>query len=269
MNLNLVLKEIRRNLVFFVVWAFIMCGLIFFTMSLFPVFTKNQPQLSAMMKLIPAAALKFRGVMNPMDMFSILGFYAANNTVYMLLFGSIFSAVMGASIILKESSERTAEFLMSKPLTRAKIFLSKSAVFLACLVAVNTLAFVTGLISFEVFKGSAYKIGPYYILSVYTLLVNLLFGSAGLFISVLAKRAKPVTLQAGAMVILFYFIYTISRITETAVKFGYLSPFKYVDTDVLNPAYAIDPARLLAFLGVSASLFVLSFFIYSKKDILL
>jgi hypothetical protein len=49
-----------------------------------------------------------------------MGFYAANNIVYMMLLGSIYAIVLSSNILLKEEYDKTAEFLMSRPITRNK-----------------------------------------------------------------------------------------------------------------------------------------------------
>jgi hypothetical protein len=69
-------------------------------------------------------------------------------------------------------------------------------------------------------------------------------------------------------VMVFYFIFTISRITVSVGKFGYFSPFKFVDSDVMRTGYAPEPLRLAYFIGVSLVLISISIFIYRKKDIL-
>jgi hypothetical protein len=64
-----------------------------------------------------------------------------------------------------------------------------------------------------------------------------------------------------------YFLFTISKITQGASKIGYLSPFRYVNTNVGDPAYGFDWLNLLYFIGLSALLILLSYRIYLKKDI--
>ena len=66
-----------------------------------------------------------------------------------------------------------------------------------------------------------------------------------------------------------YFLDSISRVTPAADKFGYISPFKFVDSGVMRPDYGLDWWRVLYFVAVSLLLFGLTFWIYRKKDILI
>jgi putative exporter of polyketide antibiotics len=85
--------------------------------------------------------------------------------------------------------------------------------------------------------------------------------------STLIKRPKPITTFSIGLVLIFYFVFTLSKITESAAKIGYISPFKFVNTDALNPAYGLDFWHLLYFVGISLILTVISYRLYARKDI--
>lgn len=65
-----------------------------------------------------------------------------------------------------------------------------------------------------------------------------------------------------------YFLDVLSKVTKSAAGIGYLSPFRFVDSGVLQPGYRFAWWRVLYFVGVSFVLFALSFLVYKKKDIL-
>jgi putative exporter of polyketide antibiotics len=71
----------------------------------------------------------------------------------------------------------------------------------------------------------------------------------------------------GIGMLVFYFIYTLSKITEKAASLGYISPFRYVDVNVLGPDYKLWSWNLLYFVGISLVLTVISFRLYKRKDI--
>ena len=137
MNSILFKMELRRNARSLFLWSFIISALIFFTMSLFRSVLEYHQQIIGMVKIVPIAAMKARGFGNISDIFSGLGFYAANNTVYMMLLGSVYSMVLCSNILLKEEYGKTAEFLMSRPVSRNEIFLSKMAVAFLNIILLN------------------------------------------------------------------------------------------------------------------------------------
>jgi ABC-2 type transport system permease protein len=65
-----------------------------------------------------------------------------------------------------------------------------------------------------------------------------------------------------------YFLDIISKITQKAEYIGFISPFKYVDTDVLVVNYSLNPNNVLFFLLVTVILTLLSVKLFLRKDIL-
>jgi ABC-2 type transport system permease protein len=267
MNSNLFLKEIRRNAFSLMIWIVIITLLIVLTMSIYRTFLENQSKIVGMLSIIPKGALQFKGISNFDDLLSVLGFYAANNVIYMMVLGSIFSIVLSSNILLKEEYNKTAEYLLTRPLTRSDIFLSKLAVLYINVFTLNLVTSLAGFICIELVKKGTFSIRSFLILSLYTLLLNLLFGAIGLFLSTLVKRAKPITTFSIGLVLIFYFIYTLSKITISATKIGYLSPFRFANVDAINPAYTIDLWHLAYFIGISLLLTGLSYRFYKRKDI--
>ncbi|MFZ0283467.1 MAG: ABC transporter permease subunit, partial [Bacteroidales bacterium] len=167
----------------------------------------------------------------------------------------------------KEEYNKTAEYLLTRPLTRSEIFTSKLAVVVLNVFLLNLVTSLAGFISLELVKKVPFNINAFLILSVYTLLLNFLFGSIGLFLSTLVKKPKPITTLCIGTVLVFYFIYTVSKITESASNIGYISPFRFVDVNTLDPAYKLNPWNLLYFIGISLFLTGISYRLYKRKDI--
>lgn len=259
--------EIRKNLLSLIVWAIVITILITVTMGVFPVFMKNQSKIVGMMNIIPKELLQFKGVSSMNDFLSPLGFYAVNNIIYMMVLGSIYAIVLSSGIVLKEEYNKTAEYLLTRPLMRREIFISKLMVIILYVLILNLVTSLAGLISLELVKTGPVSIRPFFVLSLYTLLLNVLFGSIGLFLSTIVKRSKPITTMCIGLVLIFYFIFTLSKITDGISKIGYLSPFRFVNTEALNPAYSIDLLHLGYFIGISLLLTGMAYRIYLKKDI--
>jgi ABC-2 type transport system permease protein len=269
MNMNLFFREMRRNAMGLLLWMAVITLLISVTMSMYRTFIDNQSKVLGMMNLIPKGALQFKGVSNFNDLFSVMGFYAVNNVIYMMVLGSIYAIVLSSNILLKEEYGKTADFLLSWPLSRSDIFFGKLAVFTLNVFLLNLVTVVAGFISIEIVKTGPFSIKPFLVLSLYTFLLNFLFGAIGLFISTLIRKPKAITTFSIGLVLIMYFIFTLSKITESASDLGYLSPFKYVNTEAMKPGYGLEPWRVLFFAGLSALLLVFSFRIYRRKDIYL
>jgi len=219
------------------------------------------------MSLVPKEALQFKGISNFNDMLSPLGFYSVNNIIYMMVLGSIFAIVLSSNILLKEEYNKTAEYLMVRPITRSEIFISKLTVVIFYIFLLNLITALIGYASIKLVHSGPVNNQSFVVLSAYTFLLNTLFGATGLFMSTLVKRPKPITTLGIGVVLFFYFIYTLSKITDSVAQFGYVSPFKFVRLDAGNPEYKLEPWHLLYFLGISLLLLSISYRIYRRKEI--
>ena len=268
MNTNLFNKEMRGNLTALVIWMIVITLLISVTMSVYPAFIANYSKVTGMLDLIPKGVLQFKGISDFNDLLSVEGFYAVNNVIYMMLLGSIYAIVLSSNILLKEEYNKTAEYLLTKPLTRSEVFLSKAAVLYLNVILLNLVTALAGLICIGLFKNGAVNTRVVLILSFYTLMLNMMFASTGLFLSAMVKRPRPVTTLSIAIVLILYFVYTLSKITESVAKIGYLSPFKFVNLNITNPAYKLEIINIAYFTGMFLLLFFLSYRLYLRRDIL-
>src|SRR4030042_6917098 len=128
MNRNLYRMEMKRNSLSLFLWTLVITLLISVTMSIYPTFIENQSRIFGMLNLIPKGVLQFKGFSDLNELLSPMGFYSANNVIYMMVLGSIYAIVLASGILLKEEYNKTAEYLLTRPITRSEIFLSKLAV---------------------------------------------------------------------------------------------------------------------------------------------
>jgi ABC-2 type transport system permease protein len=263
------MHDFRRNLYGVLFWTLTITILIILTMSAFKVFQSNQSKIFGLLNILPKGVLQFKGVSNPADLLNVLGFYAVNNVIYMMVLGSIYSIVLASNILLREEYDKTAEFLLTRPLDRDEIFVSKLLLVICNTLIINIITTAAGLISLFIIKNEKFNISAFFILSTYTFLLNIMFGGVGIFISTLVKRAKSVTTFSIGLVMIFYFIHTISKISSKLGWLGYLSPYHYVDMNILGDNYSFAPLNLLFFTSLFSICTFISFRIYLKKDILL
>jgi len=272
LNKNIFFKELKHHRTSFIIWCFSFIGLIWLDMVFYPILMKDD-MLRQMSVLLENPFMK--GLMSAfgatLDVITnVLGYYAARNTMYILLLGSFFSILLAGKILSQEEHEKTAEFLLTKPVTRFEVVWSKLVAYFSLLLTLNIIILITGFISIEVFKGdSKYSLAAFLIHTFYCFLLMLTFGAVGLFLSLWIKRGRPTTNISIGIIIGGFFIDAASKITPSLDIIGYLSPFKFVDSSVLSPDYGLMWWRMLYFLGISLVLFTLSFIFYKKKDILI
>src|SRR4030066_824730 len=102
MNRNLFFRELRSNALTLLIWTAVITVLTTLTMSFYGIFLENNQKILAMISILPEGTLQFKGISDVNDLFSVLGFYSANNVLYMLVLGSIYSIVLSSGIFLRE-----------------------------------------------------------------------------------------------------------------------------------------------------------------------
>ncbi len=271
-NTNLYRKELKLNRSSFIAWSIAISCFIYLGMAFFPILMKGDmlKQVTAflenpyMKSIVTAFGQGVEALTN------VLGFYGARNTIFIMLLGSFYSTLLAGRILAKEEREKTAEFLIAKPITRPEIAVSKLAAFLTYLVLLNMVIFMAGFTSLEIFKGeSTYSLDAFLLLTFYSFLLMLTFGALGFALSLFIKRGRSMSGMTIGVIVGGYFLDVLSKITPSADKIGYISPFKFVDTQILRPDYGLAWWRLLYFLGLSTVLIILAITKYRKKDILI
>ena len=113
------------------------------------------------------------------------------------------------------------------------------------------------------------KIASLAILHTYGVLMCIFFGVLGFFITVLMKRAKAIV-GIGIGIVLGSYLFDMTvRISDRVQFLLYLTPFKYLDLNILSEDYGFAAWRLLFFFGASGILIISSYLFYRKKDILI
>ena len=270
-NTNIYSKELKRYRNSFIAWSISISVLILSGMAFYPILMQGDmlKQITAFfenpfMKNIMTAFGAGLDVLT-----NVLGFYSTRNATFFMLLGSFYSIFLAGKILAQEEREKTAEFLLTKPVTRLEVLRSKLAAYFTYLLLLNVVILLISFLSLEIFKGDTdYRLMAFIIHWLYSFLLMMAFGAIGLFLSLLIKRGRPITNLSIGIIVGGYFIDVLSKVTTSADKIGYLSPFKFVDSGVLRPDYGLAWWRVLYFLGISLVLITITFVLYKKKDIL-
>ena len=268
MSLNLLLKELKRYLKGTIMISLSVAFYIGFSLGMYSIMQENMSKIYDLYSTIPESLrVAFNFHLNQWN--RILGFYATYFVYYIPIMAGCYSIILGSKLLSKEEQNKTAEFLLSRPVSREQIVSSKLLTFLIHVLGINLFAFLVALISCGLVTDWDFNMVILIVLHTYGFLMCFLFGIVGFFITVLMRRAKAIAGIGIGIVLGTYFFDMMIRISNRFQFLLYLTPFKYVDIDVLSEDYGFDAWRLMFFLGTSGILIVLSYVFYKKKDILI
>jgi len=267
MNLNLFVKEFKNNLKGTVITSLVVVLYTAFSFLIYASMKVNISKVTDFYYIMPESfQVAFNFHINQWD--NVLGFYVTYFVYFIPIITGCYSIILGTKLLSKEEQNRTAEFLLSRPLSRTQIISSKLITFFIHILGINLLAFFTALFGSGIISDWEFNLKSLIILHTYGYLICLFFGIFGFFITVVMKRAKAITGIGIGIVLGTYFFDVMIRVLGEVQFLLYLTPFKYINLKAHSPDYAFDIWRLIYFIGISGLLIMLSYVFYSKKDIL-
>jgi ABC-2 type transport system permease protein len=140
-----------------------------------------------MMEALPKGLQAVFGL-NTLDITSIIGYYGILY-LYLILIVSIHAAMIGSNIINKEEKDKTAEFLMAKPVSRDYIVTYKLLASLVNIIILNLVSLISSLVILNVVNPN-YEIIDILILHMGMFLTQGLFLIIGMGFALITKTPK-------------------------------------------------------------------------------
>ena len=267
MSVNLFVREFKDNLKGTVITSLVVVLYTALSLLIYSSMQENISKIKDFYYIMPESFQEaFNFHINQWD--NVLGFYVTYFVYFVPIITGCYSIILGTRLLSKEEQNKTAEFLLSRPLSRNQIISSKLFTFFIHILGINLLAFFTGLFGCGIVSDWEFNIISLIILHTYGLLICLLFGILGFFITVVMKRAKEITGVGIGIVLGSYVFDVMIRVLGEFQFLLYLTPFKYLNFEAHTPNYGFDGWRLIYFIGLSAILIILSYPFYRRKDIL-
>jgi ABC-2 type transport system permease protein len=265
MSANIFKHEFRVRLKSVLTWSLALLILIVFFFSLFPVFSEQAALMNEFISRYPPELRAAFGLDN-MDLSLVLGFYSFI-FMFVQLCLAIQAANYGFGLVSIEEAELTADFLLSKPVSRAQVLTSKLLAALACLLITDVVVWASSIIAISLFKGKQdYDLNALLLVLASVLIFQLFFLTVGLAISVLVKRVRSVTPYALGLAFGAYVLSAFSGIFGD-VALEYLTPFKHLDSAWIITHRAYNTPLVLLNLAVSLVALGVAYWRYTRRDI--
>jgi len=188
---NLLINELKKNFKSFVIWLIILAAINACMFAGFESVASAAESTKDMLSQYPEAFVKAMNL-DQFDMTNILHYFASRSYIIVTLFGSIFAVMLSSCILSKEESDRTIEFLISKPITRHEIVSAKYLCVLIYLLLFNVLFATSNYVFMEIFKTSDFAIEPFLLVSLGSFLIHLIFASVCYLLSVFITNTKAI-----------------------------------------------------------------------------
>lgn len=260
--MTIVKQELRQGRTALLVWTAAIASLLMICIFIFPEMRGDMDAMGEMFASMGGFSAAFG--MDRLDVGTLSGFYALECGNILGLGGAFFASLAGVSALSKEEREKTAEFLLTHPVSRARVAGEKLAALLVEIGAMDLTLLALSLASMRLIGESVPWKEVMLIHGAY-LLMQLEFAGVCFGISAFLRRGG-----AGiglGLAVVTYFLNLIANMTEHAGFLKAVTPFGYCDgADILaggrlNGGY-VAVGMLFACAGVAAA-----FGKYTGKDI--
>lgn len=260
--MTLVKHELRQGSTAFLIWTAAIGFLLSVCIFLFPEMKGQMDSVNDVFASMGSFTAAFG--MDRLNFGTLTGFYAVECGNVLGLGGAFYAALCAVGILSKEEKERTADFLLTHPVSRTRIITEKLIAVLIQITAMNIIIYALSV-------GSIAAVGEeipwkeisllhiaYYLLQLE--LAGICFG-----ISAFLHRGS-VGIGLGIAAVM-YFLNLIANISETAEFLKYITPFGYCEGADIVSSGNLDGAKLAVGAVIGISGIVIAYLKYTKKDI--
>ena len=260
--MTLVRHELKQGKTSFLIWTSSIGFLLAICVFLFPEMKGEMEGISETFASMGSFTAAFG--MDRLNFGTLIGFYAIECGNVLGLGGAFYAALCAVSILSKEEKDKTAEFLLTHPISRTRIITEKLIAVLIQITAMN-------LFIYAISVGSMTMIGEeipwkevnllhfaYYLLQIE--LAGICFGISAFL------RKGSIGVGLG-IAIMMYFLNLIANIAEAVEFLKYITPFGYCDgADIVSNGYL---NRTMVTIGMAMGIagITVAYLHYSRKDI--
>ncbi|MCM3567101.1 ABC transporter permease subunit [Neobacillus mesonae] len=256
------MKAARKSLILWCIGSFLMAAS---GMAKFEGLDSTGESLQQLVSTMPRSLQAVMGT-GSLDLSTAVGYYGILFT-YLLLMAAIHSLMLGAGIIAKEERGKTAEFLLSKPISRSRIMTAKLAAALVNVLIFNLVTFVFSVISVAKFAKTEDSISDLSLLMTGMFLVQLMFLAAGSGIAASGKKPKRAVSMGTALLLAAYILSIAIDLSQKLEFLQYLTPFKYFEAKRVLIDGGLDPVFILLSIGIVFILTIVAYISFNKRDI--
>lgn len=220
--------------------------------------------VSELVESMPRIVLALLG-MDGIDMGTAAGFYAVVY-LYILVMSSVQAGTLGARIISKEETDKTMEFLFTKPVSRVRIILSKILAVFTCALILNCFSLAVSLTMLNAIK-ERWLAGNLRVMSLWLMVVQVLFIFLGTALASVGKKPSASDNRAALIVLAAYIFYILSNLSEYLEFLKFFTPFKYFEPGAILTGNRPGAISALIVVLVAGFFAALTFMYFPRRDL--
>ena len=260
--MTLIKHELRRGKTSFFIWTSSIGFLLATCIFLFPEMKGQMEGVNDMFASMGSFTEAFG--MDRLNFGTLTGFYAVECGNVLGLGGAFFASLCAVGILSKEEKEKTAEFLLTHPVSRKRIITEKLIAVLIQVTAMNIIIYALAVGSISAI-GEEIPLKEISLLHLAYYLLQLELACICFGISAFLRKGS-VGVGLGVAVTM-YFLNIIANITDVAEFLKYITPFGYCEgADIISKG-SLDLTLIIIGTVIGIIGIIIAFLKYTKKDI--
>lgn len=262
--MNIFFRELKAYRNSTIIWIVSLSLLAVVFLSIFPIFTKDVETTKKLLENIPPAMASAVGL-SIGSLFSIYGFMSWLLT-FITIAGAVQAMNLGVGVLSKEETGKTADFLLTKPISRTRIIFQKLLAIL-CLIIITNIAFCVIAFAAAVTVSSiSFSVTTFLLILLKLILIQTIFLALGFLLSVIIPKVKSSIAISLPTVFTLFIIGTLGEVLNLE-SVRYISPFRFFDSNYIINHNAYELKYLvIEFIFVIAAI-TFAYFMYTNKDI--
>jgi ABC-2 type transport system permease protein len=261
---NIFFRELRANLKSLVIWSVIMILLVLIGVAKFSAYYNN-PESLEILKSFPKAMSDALSL-SSFNLTTLSGLYGIM-FVYFGLMGGIAASLWGSNMISKEERDKTVEFSLVLPVSRARVVTAKAlAALVDCIIFVLVTWGMT-LVAVQQYKPDQAFRHFLALEMVAMIVIEVVFLSVGLLLGCGMKRYKRSGSTAVAIILVAYLLSIVSSMQANLGFLRYFTPLKYFDVGLLMRTGQFEVGYLLLSAAIVAVCVSAAYWVYNKRDL--
>ena len=255
--------ELRQGRTALLVWTAAIAVLLVACVLLFPEMKGGMAAAGHLFASLGGFSAAFG--MDRLDVGTLSGYYAVECGTVLGLGGAFYACLAGVSALVKEERGRTAEFLLTHPISRARAVTEKLAAVLVQVTAMSLALLAVALAAIKYIGETVPWMELFLLHGAYWLLqmelACLCFG-----ISAFLRRGgagQAMGLAAG-----MYFLNMLTNLSDRAAFLKAVTPFAYCEGADILAAGGLDAGRAATGIALACAAVTAAWLRYQRKDIL-
>lgn len=260
--MTIVRHELRRGRLSFLIWTGAISFMLAVCIFLYPEMKGEMEEINETFSSMGSFTAAFG--MDKLNFGTLEGYYAVECGNVLGLGGAFFAALLAVGMLSKEEKDRTAEFLLTHPVSRVRVMTEKLIAVFLQIAALNAIVYAVVLASVA---AVGEKI-PWKELNLLHLAYFLLqLELAGICFGISAFIRKGSAGLGLGVAVLAYVLNLIANITEKAKVLKNVTPFGFCDGADVAADGRLNALRIAIGLGLGALGVAAAYGKYPKKDI--